>query len=124
MNISIRFSGTPVESTECADNVANVRVIDVTVNYVGDDVLPGFFLIRISSAAKPMRTKSFDSKSVRTLLEASMRSPPSTLSKIGCMSDIVPMRLIYQNIMAQTKHLKVCTMFGTYWKFPAIESFL
>lgn len=36
MDVSIGFPGPAIERTECADDVANVRVIDVAIDYVRD----------------------------------------------------------------------------------------
>src|SRR5438552_2055501 len=38
MNVSVRLSGPPIKRTERADDVANIGIIDVTVDYVRDDL--------------------------------------------------------------------------------------
>src|SRR6185503_14653342 len=38
-NVSVGRARTPVERTKCADDVADVRVVDVAIDDVGDDVV-------------------------------------------------------------------------------------
>ena len=83
MHVRVGLARPAIKRAERADDVADVRVIDVAVDDVGDDV-GGFFRWRISSAARPMRTKSFDSSSAVQSSDV-RRSPARALSSMGWM---------------------------------------
>ena len=53
MNISVRLSRAAIKRAECADDVADVCVIDVAINDIRYNVTD-FFRIRISCAATPI----------------------------------------------------------------------
>ena len=94
MHVSVRLAGPAIERAERADDVAHVGVIDVAVDDVGDDVASDSCRMRISSAARPMRTKSCDSSSA---VQSSLRQPlarqrliQNRLNIIGHLSIILP----------------------------------
>ena len=81
MNVSVGLSRSAIKRAECADDVADVRVIDVAVNDVSDDVIGIFaladFVRRRADFGNVVAFKSAVASS------AVIRPPSKTLSKIG-----------------------------------------